>query len=248
MKKLLRSTLPFLVVILCGCATSAPVEVMPSQIPALREQSVTAEEPVPLAQEQGTAVDGPIEQEQSAAVDGPIEQEKTIAPAELPAVSEQTNEKTPAMEIPVETECAGSEEKNVEGSAEDAALSCTLSISCNDVLNNMDALSEEKRQLLADDGWVLAPVELSFSEGESVFDVLRRTCEQQKIHLEFEDTPLYNSAYIEGICNLYEFDCGRTSGWMYTVNGQRPNRGCSQYTLSDGDVVRWEYACDLSAK
>lgn len=33
---------------------------------------------------------------------------------------------------------------------------------------------------------------------------------------------MYNSAYIEGINNLYEFDCGELSGWMYKVNGLVP--------------------------
>ena len=50
---------------------------------------------------------------------------------------------------------------------------------------------------------------------------------------------------IEGIGNLYEFDCGELSGWMYTVNGQAPNYGCSQYQLEDGDVVEWIYSCDM---
>ena len=43
--------------------------------------------------------------------------------------------------------------------------------------------------------------------------------------------------YIEGINNLYEFDCGEQSGWMYSVNGWFPNYGCSRYQLKDGDVV-----------
>jgi len=63
--------------------------------------------------------------------------------------------------------------------------------------------------------------------------------------MEFEDTPMYNSAYIESINNLYEFDVGELSGWVYEVNGWFPNYGCSRYQLLDGDVVRWLYTCDL---
>ena len=44
---------------------------------------------------------------------------------------------------------------------------------------------------------------------------------------------------------MYEFDAGELSGWMYRVNGVFPNKGCSAYTLSDGDVVEWLYTCDL---
>ena len=63
--------------------------------------------------------------------------------------------------------------------------------------------------------------------------------------MEYMDTPLYDSAYIEGIGNLYEFDCGNESGWMYCVNDQFPNYGCSHHMLADGDVIRWKYTCDL---
>ena len=101
--------------------------------------------------------------------------------------------------------------------------------------------------LVPEDGWILEPVEVTFREGESVFNVLQRVCKQKKIHMEFMNTPIYNSAYIEGIANFYEFDVGELSGWMYKVNEWFPNYGCSRYRLNDGDVICWEYTCDLGA-
>ena len=127
----------------------------------------------------------------------------------------------------------------------DTAYACTLSISCASILDHMDWLDPEKVELVPEDGWILEPTAVTFYEGESVFNVLQRTCKQQGIHMEFVNTPMYNSAYIEGIHNLYEFDCGELSGWMYQVNGWFPNYGCSRYQLQDGDVVEWEYTCDL---
>ena len=56
-------------------------------------------------------------------------------------------------------------------------------------------------------------------------------------------TPVYNSVYIEGINNIYEFDCGELSGWLYKVNNESPGVGCSLYKLKDGDVVEWIYTC-----
>ena len=32
---------------------------------------------------------------------------------------------------------------------------------------------------------------------------------------------------------------------MYRVNGEFPNKGCSDYELNDGDVIEWAYTCDL---
>lgn len=126
-----------------------------------------------------------------------------------------------------------------------AAYTCTVSISCGTILNNMDKCAESKKQFVPEDGVVLPATEVVFSEGESAFDVLQRACKDNKIHLESSFTPVYNSAYIEGIHNLYEFDVGKLSGWMYSVNGWFPNYGCSLYQLKDGDVVEWRYTCDL---
>ena len=127
----------------------------------------------------------------------------------------------------------------------DTAYTCTLSISCATILDKLDLCDPEKVELVPADGWILQPMTVTFYEGESVFNVLQRTCKQQKIHMEFSNTPIYNSAYIEGIHNLYEFDVGNLSGWMYKVNGWFPNYGCSRYQLKDGDVIEWVYTCDL---
>lgn len=127
----------------------------------------------------------------------------------------------------------------------DNTLKCTFSISCATVLDNMDILDKSKKDIIPDDGWILKPVTVTFNEGESVFDVLKQVCKDNKVQLEFSFTPIYNSAYIEGINNLYEFDCGSLSGWMYEVNGWFPNYGCSRYEVKNGDVIEWQYTCDL---
>lgn len=122
---------------------------------------------------------------------------------------------------------------------------CTFSIECSTILNNLQDLDPDKRELVPSNGVILEPVAVTFYEGESVFDVLKRVCRENNIHMESSWTPVYNSAYIEGIHNLYEFDCGSLSGWMYRVNGWYPNYGCSRYQLADGENVEWRYTCDL---
>ena len=127
----------------------------------------------------------------------------------------------------------------------DKQMTCTLTITCKTILDNMDDLDPEKIELVPEDGVILAEKTVTFYEGENVFQLLRREAKANKIHMEFEETPIYNSAYIEGIHNLYEFDCGELSGWMYSVNGWYPNYGCSRYQLKEGDQVEWIYTCDL---
>ena len=122
---------------------------------------------------------------------------------------------------------------------------CTLSITCATILDNQDSFNETKLEVLPEDGIIYTKKEAVFYEGESVFDVLLRETKENKIHMEFVATPVYNSNYIEGINNIYEFDCGELSGWMYKVNGWFPNYGCSRYCLQDGDKIEWVYTCNL---
>ena len=123
------------------------------------------------------------------------------------------------------------------------SFTCTFSIECSTILNNLSDLDPEKLEMVPSDGVILKATTVTFYEGESVFDVLQRVCQENGIHMEASWTPIYNSAYVEGIHNLYEFDCGNESGWMYRVNGWYPNYGCSRYQLAQGDVVEWRYTC-----
>lgn len=127
----------------------------------------------------------------------------------------------------------------------DEAYTCFLSVSCITILDNMRLLDKEKHELVPADGVIFPLTEVTFYEGESVFNVLQREMKFNRIHMEFVNTPIYNSVYIEGINNLYEFDVGELSGWMYKVNEWFPNYGASRYQLRDGDVVEWVYTCDL---
>lgn len=129
----------------------------------------------------------------------------------------------------------------------DTSLTCTISISCATILDNMELCAENKRPLVPSDGVILPTTSVTFSEGESVYDVLQSVCRSYNIHMESSWTPLYNSAYIEGINNLYEFDVGKKSGWMYKVNGWFPNYGCSRYQVQNGDTICFVYTCDLGA-
>ena len=160
------------------------------------------------------------------------------APSNLPTETPEAAD-APQEEHPAPTE--------QDGEISDEEFHCTISISCGMILNNLDKCNKDKIELVPEDGWLLEPTEVVFYGGESVFNVLQRTCRQKKIHREFSNTPIYNRAYIEGIGNIYERDVGDLSGWMYSVNGWFPNYGCGRYALKDGDVIEWVYTCDLGA-
>ncbi|MBR5947745.1 MAG: DUF4430 domain-containing protein [Clostridia bacterium] len=134
-----------------------------------------------------------------------------------------------------------------ENVGETTELSCTLYIECTTILDNMNDFNTDKLEVLPENGIVLEKCTVSFKKGESVYDVMVRELMARKIHMEASYTPVYDSAYVEGINNLYEFDCGAGSGWTYSVNGAFPNYGCSKYYLNDGDAVEWHYTCDFGA-
>ncbi len=186
-------------------------------------------------------------------------------PGESPKAPEQTTalgeEPTPGNNLPVNatgeeqedshTKTALLEEKPEPVNPKEIqvdktnTLTCTMSIDCSSVFDNMDKLDQSKLEVIPKDGVIYAPQKVSFYEGETAFDVLLRETRANKIHLEFESTPAYDSQYVEGISNLYEFDCGELSGWMYRVNDWFPNYGFSRYQLKDGDKIEWIYTCDL---
>ena len=120
---------------------------------------------------------------------------------------------------------------------------CTIAIVCPTIFDNLNSLNAEKAPFIPKDGTILPSTKVTFTEGETVFDVLRRVCDAAQLQIEYSYTPLYESYYVEGINHLYEFDCGPESGWMFKVNEWFPNYGCSAYTLKDGDDIVWCYTC-----
>ncbi len=126
---------------------------------------------------------------------------------------------------------------------ENNKTTCKLSVYCDNIL---DKLSDDNsiKEILPKDGIIFREQDVVFSEGESAFDVLLNEMKKNKIHLEFSKTPVYNSAYIEGIANVYEFDAGDLSGWMYIVNGEVMNYGCSEYKVRENDRLQFVYTCN----
>lgn len=119
---------------------------------------------------------------------------------------------------------------------------CYITITCNTALESGE-LSEAMLEILPENGVILENYEAKYEDGESVFDVIARAVRENKIHMEYSGTK--SVPYIEGVANLYEFDCGSLSGWMYRVNGWFPSFGMGQYKVERGDSIELIYTCDL---
>ena len=123
----------------------------------------------------------------------------------------------------------------------DGSFTVTIAVRCDALLDNLDLLDNEKRELIPDDGVIFPATVVTANDGESVFDILAREMRNAGIHMVFQNMPFYDSAYIEAIGNIYEFDAGGLSGWRYSVNDWFPGYGISQYKLQAGDIIVLHY-------
>lgn len=194
---------------------------------ALVEDSTSGEGDQPASQEPGSSAQGQNTPDQSTPT---------------PDTSSKPEETTPPTDPKPEPETPSSSQNT---QPEEQATTCSISIVCSTVLDHLDWLTPGKEDILPADGVMLAATEVEPQEGETVFSLLQRVTREQGIQMEANFTPGTGSAYVEGIGNLYEFDCGQRSGWLYFVNGISPGYSCSEYTLKPGDRVEWVYTCDM---
>lgn len=76
---------------------------------------------------------------------------------------------------------------------------------------------------------------VSLAAGATVYDALLET----GVNVNAQSTAY--GIYVSAIAGLAEKEHGDMSGWVYTVNGSTINTSASNYSLSDGDQVRWSY-------
>lgn len=119
---------------------------------------------------------------------------------------------------------------------------CYVTITCKTALASGE-LSDAMLGILPENGVILESYEIEYEEGATVFDVFAKVVKENKIHMEYSGTS--KVPYVEGIANLYEFDCGPLSGWMYKVNGWFPSFSMGQYKIERGDSIEIIYTCDL---
>ena len=113
--------------------------------------------------------------------------------------------------------------------------SVTLTIRCDKVAG--------KASHIPADGVILAETTLPIADGDTVYTVLTDAVRANGIHME--SSGANRLMYVHGIGNIYEFDFGDLSGWVYLVNGESASVGCDQYELQPGDRVEWRYTLEL---
>ena len=120
-------------------------------------------------------------------------------------------------------------------------ISCTLNVECKSILNNMDKLKDGHSEYVPANGYIIKGYKYTAKAGFTAYDALKKACEDNGIKLTAKSS-MYGT-YVSGINNIDEFDCGSQSGWMYSINGNRPNVSASSQRVTDGDEITFEYVC-----
>lgn len=233
-----------------GSSFSSAAEEYPEQSTTEPSQTTSTDAPSAVTSSVGTAEDSGTTT-QTAAPDpdkDPTPQQSTNAPTTTTVSTSAPETETQAASS-VSTSAATSASAITTTAAETAppevSDSVTLFISCENAVKPGSGLDDGIRDELPSDGVLFYSDSFEINEGEAVFDVLSRACRENDIPLEAARIAMSSDMYVEGIANLYEFDCGSLSGWMYSVNDDFPQLSISQVTVRSGDVIRILYSCDL---
>ena len=163
---------------------------------------------------------------------------------------------TTAKNIPSANKEITSKTASQKTASQSKTVTCTIEISCQTILDNIDKLRPEKKAFLPQNGIILSETTVTIVEGSTVFDVIKIICSKNTctdkctyckktgIQLDYLYNKDLDSQYIRGIHQIYEKDCGTGSGWEYSVNGIFPNFGVNKYTVKDNDIIKILYTCD----
>lgn len=127
---------------------------------------------------------------------------------------------------------------------EDKNTSCTIEIRCDNLLDSGNNLDSSLKKYIPKNGIILSKTKVQIPKGSTVYDVLKKACMGKSIPLDAEYTPMYKTYYVRGIGHLYEKQAGDMSGWLYYVNGKKPEIGSSSCEVNQGDNIQWRYTCN----
>ncbi len=88
--------------------------------------------------------------------------------------------------------------------------------------------------------WVKATT-YNIQSGATVWEVLKQSLEEH--NMSWSNA---SGNYVAAVNGLAEFDNGKNSGWMYTLNGKYPLLGVSEQKLKDGDRIVFHYTDDYT--
>lgn len=105
-------------------------------------------------------------------------------------------------------------------------------------------------------GTIIEQTQVPFRAGENIAQVTLRLLDAMGIGYKYGGT-IKKDFYLSAITNFVvddipydemgEFDAGAGSGWMITQNGWFIDKGSSEFQVKYGDVIKWQYTCQVGA-
>lgn len=162
--------------------------------------------------------------------DGKIEKEdkeskKTQSSPKPSDKENNTNQSESGNTTPEETPLAKPDEKSY----------ATISIDMINILDHKAEVDSQYQGFIPANGIVLNATKVEIQEGDTAYSILNRVCKDKGIDF------IASNGYVRYINQIGEFDVGKSSGWLYKVNGQLPSIGSSSYKVNEFDVIEWRF-------
>lgn len=123
-------------------------------------------------------------------------------------------------------------------------ITCTIEIRCDNATARKDSIANPGiRNAIPDDGTILEVTTYTAAEGFTVYDVLAAVTAMHNPVIPIVANS--DKSYVSSINNLSEKNVGPQSGWTYRVDGKLYMIAANNYTVKDGDVIKWIYVCQM---
>jgi outer membrane biosynthesis protein TonB len=231
-KRIISSLMVLSLLVPLGCS-SKQTEPLPKTETAVSSQTSSSTPPSPNDAQSSAPVEKQTAPDTAKSDSVTEKTEKRVKPIEQPAPSSVPVAVTPAKPASPDpttppTAATSPAPEPTQAPAVQEAPKRTLSLSI---------VGDSER------GNILPMTQIEVAEGDTVLDVLKRATQELNIPIKYRGTG--SIAYIEGIGNLFEFDRGPKSGWMFKVNGAFGGKSAGSVRVNPGDKVEWLYTLNL---
>ena len=159
------------------------------------------------------------------------------------AASSSVSESSSAADA---SSAAGTDSKEESSSSQANSQASEITIDVSDILANYDTLEKglQSEEFVPKSGKVLDGKSYEITDGMTALDLLNKAAQDNNIKVESKKTEY--GTYVSGINHVSAGSCGKSSGWMFKVNGTTPDVGADSYKLKAGDKVEFFYVCDYN--
>lgn len=170
-----------------------------------------------------------IDDEQETQVKKDTESKETQSSSSPSKIENNTNQSKNENKKPEETPVIKPDEKSY----------ATISIDMINILDHKAEVDSRFQGFIPAKGIVLNATKVEIQEGDTAYSILNRVCKENGIALDA------SNGYVRYINQIGEFDVGKSSGWLFKVNGQLPSIGSSSYKVNENDVIEWRFTVQV---